>query len=99
VQIEGTSMHWTEKEDGATAKKMTPGSYWTMPAKVKHYSACAPGKDCVIFVWQKAKWSFTDATPKAAAGAGSAAKPAGAGAGSAAKPAGAGSGSAAAPKK
>ena len=74
VQIEGTSSHWLKGEDGSKAKKMTPGSYWTMPGKLEHYSACAAGKDCVLFVWQKGKFDFTDKTPKDA-GSGSAAKP------------------------
>lgn len=93
VEIEGTTSHWLKGEDGTKAKKMTPGSYWTMPGKLEHVSACAPGKDCVLFVWQKTKFDFAmgkDAAP--AAGSGSAAKPAaGSAAGSAAKPA-AGSG-------
>ena len=84
VQIEGTSSHWMEGEDGTKAKKMTPGSYWSMPGKLKHFSACAAGKDCTVLIISKGKFTFTDSTPKPKAGAGSAA-------GSAAKPAGAGS--------
>jgi hypothetical protein len=90
-------------EDGSKAKKMTPGSYWTMPAKLEHVSSCAAGTDCVIFVWQKTKFDFAEVKVP---GAGSAAKAeppkAGSGAGSAAKveppKAGSGAGSAA-PKK
>jgi len=109
-QIEGTTRHWLEGEDGSKAKKMTPGSYWAMPGKLKHFSACDAGKTCTVLLVEKGKWDYKDMTPKDAAkpagagsAAGSAAKPAGAGsaakpagAGSAAKPAGAGS---AAPKK
>jgi len=99
-EIEGTSRHWLEGEDGTKAKKMTPGSYWAMPGKLKHFSACDAGKACTVLLVSKGKWDFKDHTPKDAAkpagagsAAGSAAKPAGAGsaAGSAAKPAGAGS--------
>ena len=96
VQIEGTSRHWVDGEDGTKAKKMTPGSYWSMPGKLKHYSACDAGSKCTILIIAKAKFDFKDMTPKDAA------KPAGAGsaAGSAAKPAGAGSAAgSAAPKK
>jgi quercetin dioxygenase-like cupin family protein len=93
IQIEGTSRHWLEGEDGTKAKKMTPGSYWAMPAKLKHYSACEAGKDCVLLVIQKGKFDFTDATPKAKAD-----PKAGSAAGSAAKPADPKAGSAA-PKK
>ena len=94
VQILGTSTHWVDGEDGKAAKKMTPGSYWKMPSKLPHYSACAAGTDCVVLIMQKTKFDYKEAAAKPAAGsAGSAAKP---GAGSAAKP-GAGSGSAAKP--
>jgi hypothetical protein len=97
VQIAGTSSHWLRGEDGTKAKKMTPGSYWTIPAKVEHVSACAPGVDCIIYISQKTKYDViptkdTMLATGSAAGAGSAV--AGAGSGSAAK-AGAGSGSAA----
>jgi hypothetical protein len=105
IQISGTSSHWLKGEDGTKAKKMTPGSYWSMPAKLDHVSSCAPGQDCVVYVWQKTKFDFV-ASKDPAAGpttkAGSAvppAKPAGAGAGAAAAPTkpAAGAGSAAAP--
>lgn len=86
IQIMGTSTHWVEGEDGKSAKKMTPGSYWKMPSKLPHISACAAGTDCVILVMQKTKFDYkeTPAKPAAGSAAGSAAKP---GAGSAAKPA------------
>jgi hypothetical protein len=88
IQIQGTSSHWVRGEDGTKAKKMTPGSYWMMPGKVEHVSACAAGTDCIIYIWQKSKFDFAlakDEAAKQAAAAGSAApaKPA-AGAGSAA---------------
>ena len=85
IQVMGTSSHWGEGEDGKSAKKMSPGSYWKVPSKLPHISACAPGTDCVILVMQKTKFDYKE-TAKPAAG--SAAKPA---AGSAAKPAAAGS--------
>ena len=101
VQISGTSSHWLRGEDGTKAKKMTPGSYWTIPAKLEHVSACAAGAECVLFMWQKTKFDVTVAKDAAATGsagmaAGSGGKPmpptlpavapkAGAGTGSAAK--------------
>ena len=87
VQIMGTSTHWGDGEDGKAAKKMSPGSYWKVPSKLPHYSACAAGADCVILIMQKTKFDYKETAAKPAAGsaaAGSAAKPA---AGSAAKPA------------
>ena len=83
IQILGTSTHWGEGEDGKAAKKMTPGSHWKMPGKLPHISACAPGADCVIYIWQKAKFDYKETAPKA----GSAAAPAKPAAGSAAAPA------------
>ncbi len=58
IEIQGTSSHWLKGEDGTKAKKMTPGSYWSMPGKVEHVSACAPGQDCIFYVWQKSKFDF-----------------------------------------
>ena len=56
VEIQGTSRHWMKGEDGAKAKRMTPGSYWYMPGGVDHISACEKGPDCVMVVWQKTKF-------------------------------------------
>lgn len=70
VEIAGTSSHWLKGEDGKKAKKMTPGSYWTINGKIEHVSACAPGADCVFFVWQKTKYDLVrskDVAVKAAA--------------------------------
>lgn len=56
VQIAGVSSHWMRGEDGTKAKKMTPGSYWTIPAKTEHVSTCARGPECIVFTWQKTKF-------------------------------------------
>jgi hypothetical protein len=77
VQIQGTSSHWLRGEDGTKAKKMTPGSYWTMPAKLEHVSACATGSDCIIYIVQKTKFDMVPAKepkPTSAAAAAPAAK-------------------------
>jgi hypothetical protein len=96
VQIAGTSSHWLRGEDGTKAKKMTPGSYWTIPAKVEHVSACAPGVDCIIYISQKTKYDFIPSkeTMQLAGSAASSGSAVAAGSGSAAK-SGTGSGSAA----
>lgn len=69
IEIAGTSSHWVKGENGTKAKKMTPGSYWSMPAKLEHVSACAAGADCVFYVWQKTKFDVVarggDAGPTA----------------------------------
>jgi hypothetical protein len=82
IEIQGTSSHWLKGEDGTKAKKMTPGSYWSMPGKVEHVSSCATGTDCIFYVWQKAKFDFVPAKEDKAAAAAKAA-----GSGSAAPPA------------
>lgn len=61
IQITGTSTHWLKGEDGTKAKKMTPGSYWTMPGKLDHVSQCEKGAECTILVIQKSKFDFTAA--------------------------------------
>jgi len=75
VLVEGNMTHWAKGEDGTKAPKLAPGSYWTVPGKMEHISACAAGKDCVIYVWQKTKFDFTVTDAPAGAGSGSGAKP------------------------
>ncbi|HEX5058104.1 MAG TPA: DUF4437 domain-containing protein [Kofleriaceae bacterium] len=102
IEVQGTSSHWLKGEDGTKAKKMTPGSYWMMPGKVDHVSACAPGADCIFYVWQKSKFDFVAAKEDKAAGSAAAATPAAAkapAAGSAAPAKAPAAGSAAAPAK
>ena len=70
VQISGTSSHWLKGEDGTKAKKMTPGSYWMIQGKADHVSSCAPGTDCVFYMWQRTKYDaifVKEPAPKAAA--------------------------------
>lgn len=74
VEIAGTTSHWMRGEDGTKAKKMTPGSYWSIPAKMEHVSSCAAGStDCIMYIWQKTKFDLLPAkdAPVAAAPAGS----------------------------
>lgn len=59
VEIKGTSSHWSVGEDGSAAPKMVPGSYWTVPAKAPHVSSCEKGEECLILIWQKSKFDFT----------------------------------------
>ena len=59
VEIKGTSSHWLVGEDGSAAPKMVPGSYWSMPAKLPHVSSCDKGEDCLVVIWQKSKFDFT----------------------------------------
>jgi quercetin dioxygenase-like cupin family protein len=77
IEIQGTTSHWIRGEDGTKAKKMTPGSYWMMPAKLEHVSSCAAGTDCIMYIFQKSKFDFLpakeDKKPAGSAAAGSAA--------------------------
>lgn len=69
IQITGTSTHWLKGEDPAKAKKMTPGSYWSMPGKLEHVSQCEKGAECTILVIQKSKFDFAPAKEDAKAAA------------------------------
>ena len=71
VEIQGTTRHWMRGEDGAKAKRMTPGSYWFIPGGIDHVTACEKGPDCVMVIWQKTK--FDSLPGKEAKGAGTAA--------------------------
>jgi hypothetical protein len=72
VEISGTTSHWLKGEDGTKAKKMTPGSYWTIQGKTEHVSSCAPGADCVFYMSQKTKFDVIPAKEDKATAAGSA---------------------------
>lgn len=60
IQISGTTRHWMRGEDGTRAKKLPPGSYWMMPGGPEHVTACDPGADCLVAIWQKTRF---DALP------------------------------------
>ncbi len=55
VVISGVVSHWHEGEDQASAKPLPAGSYFKQPGKLKHFSACAPGADCLMGAFQKGK--------------------------------------------
>jgi hypothetical protein len=76
VEIQGTTTHWVRGEDGTKAKKMTPGSYWSMPGKTEHVSSCAPGIDCIWYIWQKSKFDVVPAKDEGAVGSAAAGSPA-----------------------
>jgi Domain of unknown function (DUF4437) len=69
IQISGTTTHWLKGEDGSKAKKMTPGSYWTMPGKLEHVSQCEKGAECTVLVIQKSKFDFAPGKEDKAAAA------------------------------
>jgi hypothetical protein len=59
--------HWLEGETQASAKPLPAGSYFKQPAKLKHYSACAVGAECVLSLIQKGKFDVNVIeAPKAA---------------------------------
>jgi quercetin dioxygenase-like cupin family protein len=66
LMIKGTTSHWLKGEDGTKAKKLTAGSYWSMPGKLEHVSACDKGSECMFVVWQKGKFDFNMAKEAAA---------------------------------
>lgn len=69
VELAGTTRHWMRGEDGAKAKKMTPGSYWAMPGGVDHVTVCDKGVDCVLVIWQRTRFDAVPAKEPARAAA------------------------------
>ena len=54
--------------EGEAAKKLGPGSYFSLTGKKKHTTTCVAGSDCVIFVDCGGAWDvvMADAKPAAA---------------------------------
>ena len=79
VQIAGTSRHWVKGEDPAKAKRLGPGSYWSIPGGADHVSVCEKGADCTLLLIQKTKFDFVpakDAKPATPPAKGAGATPA-----------------------
>lgn len=63
VVISGT---FTVTPEGGTEKRLGPGSYFTIPAKAKHLSSCAPGAPCVLFQQGTGKFDMKPVVQNAA---------------------------------
>ncbi len=47
-----------ETNKGQDALKLTAGSYYMQPTSV-HRTECAPGADCLVYIYEEGKFSFT----------------------------------------
>ena len=47
--------------EGATAKKLGPGSWFEYTGKMKHVTTCDAGADCVLFIVSKGAWDLVHA--------------------------------------
>lgn len=47
-----------ETSKGQEAVKLTAGSYYLQPSVV-HKTVCAPGADCLVYIYEDGKFSFT----------------------------------------
>lgn len=66
VGVQGNHVHWMDTETEAAAKKLGPGGWWHVPAKVKHQDKCLPGADCIFVIVQKKKFDFKPVAAPAA---------------------------------
>ncbi len=57
IVVTGTTRHYIPGKKH-TYKILPPGSYWSIPANVKHVSECLPGVECVMAIYQKAAFDF-----------------------------------------
>lgn len=48
--------------DGKTVD-YPPGSYYSLPAKLKHFSGCRPGADCLLYQHQAGKFDLVPVAP------------------------------------
>jgi quercetin dioxygenase-like cupin family protein len=56
--------------EGGTEKKLGPGSFFMVPANMKHTSGCAPGAACVLFQEGPAKFDMKPVAEKGEAAGG-----------------------------
>ncbi len=59
VVVRGASIHWTESESRATARRVTAGDFLIMPSGVNHVSAATDDGECLEFITMDGKFDFT----------------------------------------
>ena len=57
IVISGVSRHY-EPGKPETEVDLPAGSHWSIPAGLPHISQCLPGEDCVMAIYQDARFDF-----------------------------------------
>ena len=58
VMLEGEMIHYGHDEDPETARKMGPGSFYSIAAGTAHISACVSETPCIAYLYQDGVFDF-----------------------------------------
>lgn len=63
VMLEGEMIHYTSQDNPETARRMGPGSFYSIAAGTAHVSACVSETPCVAYLYQDGAFDFQPVTP------------------------------------
>lgn len=58
VMLQGKMIHYARSEDSKTARKIGPGSFYSISSGVAHISACVSDVPCVAYLYQDGAFDF-----------------------------------------
>jgi len=58
VMLQGEMIHYLSNEDPATARKMGPGSFYSINSGAAHVSACVSVTPCIAYLYQDGAFDF-----------------------------------------
>ena len=62
VMLEGEMTHYASGDDPETARRMGPGSFYSIEAGTAHISACVSETPCVAYLYQDGAFDFLPVT-------------------------------------
>jgi len=62
VMLEGEMIHYTSGENPDAARRMGPGSFYSIAAGTAHISACVSKVPCIAYLYQDGAFDFLPAT-------------------------------------
>lgn len=62
VMLEGEMTHYANGDDPETARRMGPGSFYSIEAGTAHISACVSETPCVAYLYQDGAFDFLPVT-------------------------------------
>ncbi len=58
VMLEGEMIHYSQGENPGSARRIGPGSYYSIAAGTAHISACVSETPCIAFLYQDGAFDF-----------------------------------------
>jgi len=58
VILQGEMIHYAQGDDPKTARKIGPGSYYSIASGTAHISACVSTEPCVAYLYQDGAFDF-----------------------------------------